>query len=311
MIRPTDLPFLTAVCWQTADIAHLTPEEMLCQYERGWHYQGVLADLSAAELAFVQTLSDRYGSWIGMNTQLEFHQKIVLILHRLNTEFLKQCQVYFGGGTLLALQHNEYRLSRDIDFLCASVEGYRSLRTAIFDRNYDALFANRDRLTFPRDIQTNQYGVRFPVVVDGISIKFEIVSEGRIEFEPPVDWGEQAIACLNPIDQWAEKLLANSDRWLDGSVASRDLVDLAILRLTSNIPELAMTKAEAAYPVMEPLKRAIANFQAKPEYRERCYKLLAVRSPKAVIDGLDRLAAPFDLPTTERIAIEAAENSPV
>lgn len=34
-----ELPFLESICWQTADIYHFTPEEMLSRYERGWEYR--------------------------------------------------------------------------------------------------------------------------------------------------------------------------------------------------------------------------------------------------------------------------------
>ncbi len=84
---------------------------------------------------------------------------------------------------------------------------------------YNALFvetkgstASEQRLQFPRSIQADQYGVRFPVVVDRITIKLEIIAEGRIELAPPSypDWSP--IPCLGIIDCWAEKLLANADR---------------------------------------------------------------------------------------------------
>jgi Nucleotidyl transferase AbiEii toxin, Type IV TA system len=311
MDKPNQLPFLAAVCWQTVDVMQFAPHEMLQQYERGWQYRGVLADLTVEEAEFVQVLSDRYGSWIVVDTRLDFHQHIVAILQQLNAPFLAECGVYFGGGTLLALQYEEYRLSQDIDFLCASAAGYLRLRRAIFDHGYDALFATRDRITFPRDIQTNQHGVRFPIAIANLSIKFEIGSEGRIEFDLPVYLNDLPIACLSLVDCYAEKLLANADRWLDESVCSRDLVDLAMLRVHGDIPVVAIAKAEAAYPVLEPLKRAIANFQVKPEYRERCYQTLAVRSPQAVIDGIDQLAAQVGFAKTDRLPLEEADTQDV
>lgn len=304
---PKDLSFLEAISWQLTDCRQLTPLEMLHQYERNWHYLGVLGNLSIAELAFVQQLSQQYGSWLLMNITVELHQKILVVLHRLNADFLRDCGVYFGGGTLLALTLDEYRVSQDIEFLCSSTSGYRQLRRAVFNRGYDAIFANREGLEMPREIQSNQYGIRFPAVVDGHSIKVEMVSESRIELDDPETLDAIPVACLNRVDCFAEKLLANADRWLDESTASRDLIDLAVLRSQSPIPEQAITKAEAAYPVIEPLKRAIANFQAKPDYRDRCYQMLCVRSPKLIIDGLDQLAIDFRLPNTPRTAHEISE----
>ena len=277
---------------------------MLHRYERGWHYRSVLAELIGEEAEFVRELCRRYGSWIDMSFELEYHQKVLAVLSRLNVKFLEACCAYFGGGTLLTLKYDEYRVSRDIDFLCSSHQGYRRLREEIFVQGYDAVFVDRNEISLPREIQADSHGVRFPVIVDDVSIKFEIVREGRIELEPPEHLDSLPVACLSPVDCFAEKLLANSDRWLDASVESRDLLDLAILRSQSAIPKAAIAKAENAYPVVEPLRRAIANFQARPDYRERCHQSLRVRSPKTIVDGLDLLAFDFGLPATERASVE-------
>jgi hypothetical protein len=61
---PEHLPFLKALCWQTSNIKHFTPEEMLHRYERGWNYRGVLADLGEEERQFIKALCQEYGSWL-------------------------------------------------------------------------------------------------------------------------------------------------------------------------------------------------------------------------------------------------------
>ena len=110
--------------------------------------------------------------------------------------------------------------------------------------------------------------------VAGTIIKFEIIAEGRIGFGQPqqLDWCP--VRCLGQVDQVAEKLLANSDRWLDASVCSRDLIDLAMLRRSQSapLPEAAFEKAEAAYPVRRPLVEAIRQFQTLTEHRTRCFR---------------------------------------
>ena len=98
--------------------------------------------------------------------------------------------------------------------------------------------------------------------------------------------------------------MANSDRWLDRSILSRDLVDLSILRLRERLPQESIAKASAAYEVVEPLKRAITDFQQVPDYRERCYDLLSVAQPNVIVDGLDTLATDFGLPLTRRLSRE-------
>ncbi|MEG4349306.1 hypothetical protein QUA74_06150 [Microcoleus sp. LAD1_D3] len=65
---------------------------------------------------------------------------------------------------------------------------------------------------------------------------------------------------------------------------------MAIQRLATPIPQEAIDKAEAAYPVMEPLDRAIQYFQDRPDYREKCYEVLSIAEPNKVINGIDLLA---------------------
>ncbi len=61
-----------------------------------------------------------------MNFRLEHHNKIFTILECLDFEILKKGSSYFGGGTLLALDFQEYRWSNDIDFLSSvSTGGYK------------------------------------------------------------------------------------------------------------------------------------------------------------------------------------------
>ena len=307
---PEKLPFLQAICWQIADVKHLTLKEMLCRYESGWDYWGVLGKPSSEELFFIQQISQYYQSWLvaeldricpspetSENNVIyrstfkhEFHQKILTVLSLLNVEFLQECRAYFGGGTLVSMQRGEYRLSKDIDFMCPMDGGYRLLRRQVAEGGYDAIFSGRSGIFLPQDIQTNQYGIRFPVIVDGTMIKFEMVCEGRIEFGEPIYPNWSPVPCLNLVDIFAEKLLANADRWPIDRVNSRDLIDLGMLRLASALPQEAIDKAEAAYQVMQPLGRSIQYFQERPEYREKCYQVLSIAEPNQVINGIDLLA---------------------
>ncbi len=300
---PQRLPFLELVCWQNVNVKHFTPAEMLRRYEQGWEYRGVLGEPSVEELQFVKELAQNYGSWLATEWQmfnLEFHQKILMVLRNLNSDFFQSNRIYFGGGTLISLKHGEYRLSKDIDFLCPVGDSYRLLRQAVAERGYDALFTSQMGINLSRELQTNRYGVRFAVVVEQVPIRFEIVAEERIALGEPDYPAWSPVPCLNETDTFAEKLLANSDRWADTSVESRDLIDLSMLRLTASVPQEAINKAENAYSVVEPLRRAISNFQAKPEYRERCFQALGVQAPERVINGLDLLAEDFKIEPTER-----------
>jgi len=54
------------------------------------------------------------------------HQRIGKILHAFNAALLHETKCYFGGGTAIVLSLDEYRESLDIDFLCASNDGYQA-----------------------------------------------------------------------------------------------------------------------------------------------------------------------------------------
>jgi len=222
------------------------------------------------------------------------------ILKALRSDFFIEISAYFGGGTLLTLSYGEYRWSEDIDFICPVGDGYKMLRSEIFDKNYKAIFKDFSNISLPREIKTDQYGVRFVVKVEDIPIKFEIVAEARIFLQAAEFNSWSDVPCLSFTDSCAEKLLSNADRWIDSSVKSRDIIDLSMLRLQSEIPECSIKKAESAYPVIKPLEKSIKFFQTKPDYRNACFSLLQVKNRTKIIDGLDLLASDFGISPTKR-----------
>jgi hypothetical protein len=234
--------------------------------------------------------------------RLDHHKAIATILEELEREIFEESNAYFGGGTVLALDFDEYRWSKDIDFLCSiQSEGYRNLRSFVFDHGCQGLFRRLDRITLGRQT-TDQYGIRMTVLVEEQPIKFEIIAEARFTLDPPRYPTRFPVPCLSLGDCFTSKLLANADRFMDDSVESRDLIDLAMLRYHSGIPASALEKAETAYDVIRPLQKALQRFQDHPSYREKCFVGLQIdpsNHPK-IIDGLDLLAADFQLPITER-----------
>lgn len=290
---PDKLPFLEAICWQTKDVKHFTLSEMLNLYERCRRYRGILAELEGEELYFVNQLSD---SMITTMFEMTYHQKIFTVLNSLRDDFFTEISAYFGGGTLLALLYDEYRQSNDIDFICPVGAGYRKLRTEVYDKGCKAFFKDTSNIGLASEIRADQYGVRLSLEVEDIRIKFEIIAEARITLEPPVyyEWAA-AVPCLNFTDCCTEKLLSNADRWADTAVQSRDLIDLSVLRLQAEIPQTAIDKAEAAYPVVNPLKKAIKNFQTRSEYRNRCFSALMVKNKASVLKGIGLLASDFGI----------------
>lgn len=173
------------------------------------------------------------------------HQRIAKFLALLNADFLMQAGCYFGGGTAIVLSLNEYRESTDVDFLCSSQEGYRALRNTITNVSLGDIV--KQPVELAREVRADRYGIRTFVRIDGTPIKFEIVNEGRIGITGVMD-SHLGVPTLAQEDMFAEKLLANADRYSDLSAASRDAIDLAMLIAHwGSVPEAAWIKARLAY----------------------------------------------------------------
>lgn len=173
------------------------------------------------------------------------HNRIQALLCALDTEFLTRNKCFFGGGTAIVLALNEYRESVDIDLLCADQEGYRELRNTINDHSLGAIFSQPVELV--REVRADRYGIRTFLRVDGVPVKFEIVSEGRIQIEGEMNL-VTGVPTLTRVDMYAEKLLANADRYRDKAVASRDIIDLAMMiGHWGEVPATAWEKVRQAY----------------------------------------------------------------
>lgn len=173
------------------------------------------------------------------------HQRVARILDALNIPLLTEAACYFGGGTAIVLLLDEYRESVDVDLLCASHEGYRTLRNAVNENSLGPLLTQE--LPLARAVRSDRYGIRTFLMVDDVPIKFEIVREDRIplkaQFHPGIP-----VPTLCQVDMFAEKLLANTDRWADRSTTNRDIIDLAMMiHHWGPIPQAAWLKVEDAY----------------------------------------------------------------
>lgn len=177
--------------------------------------------------------------------QRPHHQRIHWLLGQLNVDLLSRTQCYFGGDTAIVLKLNEYRESVDVDFLCASHEGYRELRNTVNQNSLGGLLSHPVPLA--REVKADRYGIRTFCLVDGVPIKLEVVREDRIALTGQME-PEFPVPVLSQIDMYAEKLLANTDRWADRSTANRDLIDLGMMvHHWGAIPEQAWLMAEGAY----------------------------------------------------------------
>jgi hypothetical protein len=208
------------------------------------------------------------------------HRRIAAVLEALDADALAANACLFGGGTAMALRYGEYRESVDIDFLVSKVEGYRHLRQRLTSVDgLRAITRAGQALTQTREVRADQYGIRTMLQVDGADIKFEIVLEGRIELEAPgPDDRQCGVATLTPLDRATSKLLANSDRWRDDAVMSRDLIDLAMMAPPKALLKRAMAKAQGAYgdSVAADLASAIEDLRARPHRLDHCMQAMAM-----------------------------------
>ena len=223
-----------------------------------------------------------------------WHRQILRVLQALRAPLLAEHGFYFAGGTRIVLDLGEYRESRDLDFLCSDPAGYARLRSAAREEGFAALFTTQglEELHFPREIRTDQYGIRFPVGLGETLFKVELVREGRISLACGEQPAWAPVECLTREDCYTEKLLANSDRWPDRQVLSRDLVDLAAMCAHwGTIPTGAWDKAQAAYQtaIRKDLAKALAAWSADAEYRKRCLEGLSVEENTWLRTGLDLL----------------------
>lgn len=214
------------------------------------------------------------------------HRRIALVLSSLDAALLRKNRCLFAGGTVIAMRYGEYRESVDIDFLVSDWECYRNLRQLMRSASglSTILRAGSNPLILNREIRMDQYGIRTELEVDDQPIKFEIVYEARIELSASGVGDEIcSVATLTPLDMAASKLLANSDRWADDSVFSRDVIDLAMMNLPTKTVRQAMVKAEAAYgeAVRIDLERAITRLMERENRLERCMEVMAMDMPKA------------------------------
>jgi hypothetical protein len=216
------------------------------------------------------------------------HLRISQVLQALDAQRLRELGCLFGGGTAIALRYGEYRESVDVDFLVSNNTSYRELRQLLTGSQGLAAIVRNGATPFTqaRDVRADQYGIRTMLRVAGEPVKFEIVMEGRIQLDAPGNGDEICgIATLTPLDMATSKLLANSDRWSDDGVFSRDVIDLAMMTPSLNLLRLAVAKAQRAYgdSILRDLARAIEKLKSRKDWLERCMKVMAMSLPKALV----------------------------
>ena len=220
------------------------------------------------------------------------HRMVLNALRVLDAAFLARCECYFGGGTRIVLALGEYRESADIDFLCASLAGYRTLRSTVTDTSLGRIA--KSRLKLAREVIADRYGIRTFLDVNGEKLKLEIILEGRIGLSGGAA-DELPVSALDPASCCAEKFLANADRRNDESTLGRDAIDLAFMaaRWERGALRAGFAVATDAYGkvVASAARRAATRLVEQPAWRRRCVAVLSINDTRTMLTGLRMLAA--------------------
>ena len=220
------------------------------------------------------------------------HRTVLRALAALDAAFLARTQCYFGGGTRIVLALDEYRESADVDFLCASRDGYRDLRATVSDTSLGRI--GKASLKLAREVIADRYGIRTFLDVGGEKLKLEIILEGRIGLAGGAGDG-LPVAALDAASCCAEKFLANADRWGDESALGRDVIDLAFMAAGWGQEPLraGLAIATDAYGkvVAGDAKRAATKMLERAEWRRRCVAALSLTDTRTLLAGLRLVAA--------------------
>ncbi|SFP62205.1 Nucleotidyl transferase AbiEii toxin, Type IV TA system [Variovorax sp. OK605] len=235
------------------------------------------------------------------------HRRVAQALAALDADLLANNHCLFGGGTAIALRYGEYRESVDIDFLVSSIDGYRQLRQLLTgSQGLRALARKGAEIHQATELRADQYGIRSSMRASDVDIKFEIVLEARIELEPP---GPQdridEIATLTALDMATSKLLANSDRWADDSVFSRDLIDLAMMAPGHALMRQAAAKARLAYgeSIDVDLAKAAEALLTRQGRMDRCMAVLQMTQTVTPALLRQRIKALLPRPARTRVDV--------
>jgi len=191
--------------------------------------------------------------------KIKHHKLIRSVLNNFNADFFFANSIYFGGGTRIALEIDEYRESIDVDFLCPDKSSYRAVREQVTSNSLGNLV--KQDFQYAREIMFDRYGVRTFIKEQDATIKLEIVSFDNYDLVADT----RKLFPIPFIDQescFYTKLLANSDRCMHGQC--KDIFDiLAMYDAWGGIPQSAITKAEKHYgsSVLSDLIRSLKDIQ--------------------------------------------------
>lgn len=194
---------------------------------------------------------------------IKHHQIIESALKNFNADFFCKNNIFFGGGTRIALELNEFRTSIDIDFLCPNKESYKAVRTEVTNISLGQLVLQQ--FEYPREISFSRDAVRTFILIDGSRIKLEFVCFDNYNLTAVSD-GQFPVPYIDRLSCFYTKLLANADRCLDPPY--KDIFDiLAMSDKWGAIPAVAFNMAEGHYgpAVKRELIRSLDDLISKPD----------------------------------------------
>ena len=157
------------------------------------------------------------------------HQEISIILDQFDSDYLRQNNILFGGGTRIALELNEFRESVDIDLFCIGQASYRAARSEVTNTSFGKLFkpgCNPERHA-NKDIRADRDAIRALLAGTHSRIKLEIINFSNSELLPGEKNPLFPIDCVSKEGCFASKLTANADRYLNHH---KDIIDLCMMR---------------------------------------------------------------------------------
>lgn len=231
------------------------------------------------------------------------HQRIASLLEKFDANLLEEAHCYFGGGTAIAMQLGEFRLSNDVDFLCGSQDGFRLLRCALEGSTLGEI------LKFPvehlRDVRVDRYAIRTALNVQGAAIKVELLAADDTSLECESISGFP-VPVLSRNDLYAQKLMAAADRGLSRAIKSRDIIDLSMMIHTwGDVPETAWDKAYKAYGenyLNRGVENAVHLLLSDPIYLKQCVHDLQMEND--AFDLLVSVLTNFDVGTKQKSSLD-------
>ena len=218
------------------------------------------------------------------NYQIEHHKIIESALSNFNADFFSQNGIFFGGGTRIALEIDEFRESVDIDFLCPTRASYRAVREQVTNISLGNLV--HVEFVYTREIRADRDAVRTTIEINKTMIKLEFVSFNEYKLTSETQ-GIFPVPSLSRESCFVTKLLANADRAL--KYPFKDIFDLlAMCKVWGGIPQSALTISQDFYGdvVQRELIQALEHIVGDPTVHRKAAKdmLMKTEWATALID---------------------------